>query len=69
MTTGKAYQKEDAETFLKDIEVFQEGGTRLLLEPGRPCVRGEIAIRVKIDKDKDEENLKQFYFSNEYNVL
>ena len=57
----KMFFKEEMANKLKNYEIFQEGGTRIQVELGRPCTLAEITVNVV--QHKKEENLKTFYFN------
>jgi len=66
LTNNKLFYKEEMETKLRNYEVFKEGGTRILIELGRPTTMAEITVNVV--PYKQESNFKQFYFNADITV-
>ena len=63
---NRLYHAEEMETKLKAYEGFQEGGTRIQLELGRPTTLAEITISV-IMYGK-EEDIRAYYFNADITV-
>ena len=58
--------KEEMQSLLGHYETFQEGGTRIQIEKGRPTTMAEVSVNVCILGK--EEDVRQFYFNVEASV-
>ena len=63
---NRIFHLEEMDTKLKAYEDFQEGGTRIQIELGRPTTLAEIAISVMMHRKEDD--IRQYYFNADITV-